>query len=362
MTTDTAGGVFQYTLELASGLAARGTDVFIAAMGGPLLPMHRRALERVPCARVFEGRFRLEWMVDPWEDVERAGQWLLGIANEVEPDVVHLNGYGHAPLPWRCPVVVVAHSCVLSWWRAVRRSAPSRGHGHYANLVSAGIERADEVIAPSHAMLDALHANYRTSRGVVIHNGRSPDEFVPSPKHPFILSLGRTWDEAKNLGAVDRAARNLQWPVFVGGQSNIRGPAPPFEHASYLGMLGPTALRAVLSRASIYAHPARYEPFGLSVLEAALSGCALVLGHIPSLVEIWGDSAIYVDPDDTNGLGWELDRLAHHHELRAEMASRARARGLRYSAARMLSAYLEVYQRIMRRPGNPRAEHGAACA
>ncbi len=31
--------------------------------------------------------------------------------------------------------------------------------------------------------------------------------------------------------------------------------------------------------------PARYEPFGLSVLEAALSGCALVLGDIPSLRE-----------------------------------------------------------------------------
>ena len=33
--------------------------------------------------------------------------------------------------------------------------------------------------------------------------------------------------------------------------------------------------------------PARYEPFGLSILEAALSGCALVLGDLPSLRELW---------------------------------------------------------------------------
>ena len=43
-----------------------------------------------------------------------------------------------------------------------------------------------------------------------------------------------------------------------------------------------------MARASIYALPARYEPFGLSILEAALSGAALVLGDIPSLREVWG--------------------------------------------------------------------------
>jgi glycogen(starch) synthase len=45
--------------------------------------------------------------------------------------------------------------------------------------------------------------------------------------------------------------------------------------------------------------PARYEPFGLSVLEAALSGCALVLGDIASLREVWGGAACYVRPGDS---------------------------------------------------------------
>jgi glycogen synthase len=52
------------------------------------------------------------------------------------------------------------------------------------------------------------------------------------------------------------------------------------------------------ARASIYALPARYEPFGLSALEAALSGCALILGDIPSLREVWLEAAPYVSPDD----------------------------------------------------------------
>src|SRR3546814_15476866 len=52
-------------------------------------------------------------------DITRAGDWLMTLARELRPDLIHLNGYAHAALPWRSPVVVVAHSCVLSWWRAV---------------------------------------------------------------------------------------------------------------------------------------------------------------------------------------------------------------------------------------------------
>ena len=57
-----------------------------------------------------------------------------------------------------------------------------------------------------------------------------------------------------------------------------------------------------LRRASIYAFPAKYEPFGLSVLEAALARCALVLGDTQSLREIWRDAAIYVPPDSAERL------------------------------------------------------------
>src|SRR5690625_7216151 len=35
-----------------------------------------------------------------------------------------------------------------------------------------------------------------------------------------------------------------------------------------------------LRQASVFVMPSRYEPFGLSVLEAALSGCALILSDI----------------------------------------------------------------------------------
>jgi glycogen synthase len=95
--------------------------------------------------------------------------------------------------------------------------------------------------------------------------------------------------------------------------------------------------------------PARYEPFGLSALEAALSGCALVLGDIPSLREIWGDAAIFVSPDDATGFARALNNLIADPESRETLSGRARARALQFSPQRMGEEYLDAYRRCMLR-------------
>jgi len=120
LTADTVGGVWTYAVDLARGLSARGVEVALATMGAPLSDAQRETAERIPGLLVFESGFRLEWMEDPWRDVERAGDWLLGLEARFGPDLVHLNGYAHAALPWSAPKLVVAHSCVLSWWSAVK--------------------------------------------------------------------------------------------------------------------------------------------------------------------------------------------------------------------------------------------------
>src|SRR5689334_9341980 len=123
MTTDTVGGVWIYSLELARGLAEQGVEVALATMGAPLDELQREMACRIPRLKVFEGKFKLEWMEDPWRDVERAGDWLLGLEERFGPDLIHLNGYAHGSLPWNAPKIVVGHSCVLSWWEAVKKEA-----------------------------------------------------------------------------------------------------------------------------------------------------------------------------------------------------------------------------------------------
>src|SRR5947199_312178 len=68
-------------------------------------------------------------------------------------------------------------------------------------------------------------------------------------------------------------------------------------------------------RAAIFASPALYEPFGLTVLEAAAAGCALVLSDIPSFRELWSGAAVFVDPADSESLHRALrDLSADDHQ------------------------------------------------
>jgi glycosyltransferase involved in cell wall biosynthesis len=114
-----------------------------------------------------------------------------------------------------------------------------------------------------------------------------------------------------------------------------------------LGALDAREVMSWLSRAAVFAEPARYEPFGLAALEAASSGCALVLGDIPSLREVWGEAATFVSPNDAGGLARVVNRLLDDPVLRREAAARAFGVAARYAPATMASAYLDAYRQLM---------------
>ena len=343
MSADTVGGVWTYALELAEALAAHDVEVVLATMGAPLSAAQRAELRGSRVARTYAESLKLEWMDDPWADVELAGRWLLRIRDEVEPDVVHLNGYAHATLPWGLPLLVVGHSCVLSWHAAVRGEEAPAAWNRYAETVAAGLAAADLVAAPTRAMLRELERRYHL-RGerTAIPNGRRAAGPV-RPKEPLVFSAGRLWDEAKNVAALDRVAPRLPWPVALAGEV---APGQRPRHARLLGRLDRAATDDVLARAAVFALPARYEPFGLAALEAGLAGCALVLGDIPSLREVWGDAALYVDPEDDDALAAALTRLAEEPALRDDLAARAQERAALYTPERMAAAYADAYERL----------------
>jgi glycogen synthase len=349
MTADTVGGVWHHALELSAALGRCGIRVTLATMGDPLTPAQRSEVSRLPTLTVRESTYRLEWMEDAWDDVDRAGEWLLELERSLRPDRVHLNQFAFGALPFRAPRLVVAHSCVSSWWRAVRGEAAPQHWNRYRSAVAAGLAGADLVGAPTRAMLASLAGNHGHCRsGVVLPNGRSAATYRPAAqKRPVVLAAGRLWDPAKNIAALEAVAPGLSWPVCVAGSICSPGgsPSPP-RHVQWLGELGSDELGARLGEAAIYALPARYEPFGQSVLEAALSGCALVLGDIESLREVWGPAALYVAPDDHRSLRSTLSRLIEDDALRETMGAAARARARRYTPEAMADAYVDAYGRL----------------
>jgi glycosyltransferase involved in cell wall biosynthesis len=352
------GGVWTYALDLCAALGARDVRVTLFTMGRMPDEAQRQDVLRLPNVSLVPTDFRLEWMPGCRGDLEASGEFLLRLERNLKPDLVHINGYWHAALPLRAPVLAVAHSCVTTWWHACRKSAPPAEWDHYSDWVRAAVQGAGMLVAPTAAyMADFQHRHGVPKNPRVIWNGRDPSRFAPGHKQDFVLAAGRIWDEAKNISVLCRAARGLDTPVAVAGDAaDPDGRAIEFSDVTMLGRLAPAQLAQVMARAGTFVAPARYEPFGLTILEAALSGCALVLGDLPSLRELWDGAAEFVAPDDEEGLRQLLQRLTRDHAHRARLGQKARRRAQRFSLKAMGAAYCDAYTGLSERQKQPQLE------
>jgi glycosyltransferase involved in cell wall biosynthesis len=357
MTTDTVGGVWDYTLELIAALSARDVDVTLATLGVRLDRTQARAVGALANVHVFESSYRVEWMDDAWDDVDAAGDWLVHLEAQVHPDVVHVNGYSHAALPFKAPALCVAHSCVGTWYRAVRGREMPPEWATYRARVSAGLQAARLVVAPTAAILGEILAEYGAAvPSRIIPHGCDAAPWPRAEKEPFAITIGRMWDEAKNIGVIDAAAAHVTWPIYLAGSTRSPGGwvAEP-SGVKVLGDLSADSLAGWLSRASICVHAAKYEPFGFAPIHAALAGCALVLGDLATLREVWGDAAVYVAPDDGRALAAAIGTLIRDPLRRRALAAAARRRALALSATGMADAYDALYRELA-------AGAGAICA
>lgn len=351
ITTDTAGGVWTCTHELVRGLCNQGHEVLLAALGPEPTRRQCADVEEIPGCQLEHRTCKLEWMASPWDDVDAANVWLEGLARRWQPDLLHLNTLGNHARAGGVPVVRTVHSCVYSWYAAVQGCEPQRSLWQiYYERVQTQLNTADVLVTPTRALAEALSV-YALDRAVlgaiqVIPNGRDPHFYeVLDRKVPLFLGAGRLWDEAKNLAALSAVADRLRWPVEVAGEPPE---SEPSTRLRLLGQLESQALARRMSEAAVFVHPALYEPFGLAVLEAGLSGCALVLGAIPSLQAVWGEAAaLYVPPKDTEALRATLDWVSATPERWRSLGAKARERALTYTAERMSTAYLALYTQLL---------------
>jgi glycosyltransferase involved in cell wall biosynthesis len=356
MTTEAGGGGLTQNLNLAGGLRARGVDVVIAAPGAEPTPAERAAAEKLG-VQLEHAPLDLEWTGEDFRDAAAAGDWLLDLEARHACDLVHLDGVALAARAFASAKVVVVRACELSWWEAVRGEPVPPELARYRDVVSEGLATATHVVCPTRWMRQTVDRLYGPpARASVINDARAPGSFEPSSgsfepisgKQPFVLGVGRVWDEAKNLPALARAGRSLPWPVkIVGPIATTDGPGAvgldAFDGVDLLGALPAAEVADLYANAAIFAAPTRYDPSGLSVLEAAMAGCALVLGDVPSLRELWDDAAVFVPPEEIDGLSACLHDLVRHPELRHEMGLEAQARAAAYRYEDMVDAYARVY-------------------
>ncbi len=325
LTTDAVGGVWRYTADLARGLRERGVGSVVAVLGPKATGQQVAEIEAVEGARVVQTGLPLDWTAADEAALAHASGRLAALAGLTGAAAVHL----HAPAlmgeaRWPVPVVAVGHSCVGTWWAAVRGGELPEDLAWRAAATKAGLHRASAVIAPSSAQARAMRALYGTVPIAVVHNGVSPRARLDGSRERAVLTAGRLWDEGKGIAMLDHAADGLGAPVRAAGPlEGPNGARVTLHDIETLGMLDATGMQRAFGAATVFASLARYEPFGLAVLEAAQAGMRLVLSDIPTFRELWDGVATFVprgeDPStalraalDAQGDGGAAERATHY--------------------------------------------------
>lgn len=350
MTTDCVGGVWQYATDLANGLAASGYRVTLA-LTGPVPPERLPAVPRAGSpVRVVETGLPLDWLAKDAGEIIDASRALSTLATDLGADLVQLNSPALACAgPFPMPTAGVLHSCLASWWGAMREEAMPDDFVWRTDLLARGLARCDLVVTPTRAFGDQARQLYKLGvEPATVHNGRAFRPAPPQGMHDHVFTAGRLWDEAKGARLLDRVAARLSVPFFAaGGTRGPHGEEVALDALSLLGQLNSEAIARRLAARPVFASAARYEPFGLSVLEAAMAGCALVLSDIPTFRELWSDAAVFVAPDDADGFVDAIEALIGDAGRRLQLGDAARRRSAAYGADRMAREMAGHYARLL---------------
>lgn len=353
VTTDTVGGVWTYTEMLVRGLVERGEECLVAMIGGP---SDERAERLPPSVEREAAPYRLEWLPDTSAaDIRDASDWLRELARRWGADVVHLNQLAYSADPFDVPALVVAHSDVFSWFREVRDADPGPEWDAYRRWVRDGLGGCDCIVAPTCYQSGMLARHYGRAADRVIHNGvprTAASGRRRASERPFVSTAGRAWDEAKGMAVLDEALERLGERAPPGQLAGpLEGPAGERFTASRLnahGRLSRDAMDRLYENTAVYVATSLYEPFGLSPLEAALHGCALVLSDIGSFRELWQDAAVFVAPGAAGPLASAIADLMEEPARLDALAAAARSRARqRYTDETMTEQYQALYRRLV---------------
>jgi glycosyltransferase involved in cell wall biosynthesis len=272
-------------------------------------------------------------------------------------------------LPWRLgvPGVVTVHDLAV-YTRPETFAWPQRLHFRLA--VPPSVARAARVIADSeHARQDLVERFGLDPARVPVVPLAMPAAFGAAPPAEAVAALRAHHGLGERLVAcigtvqprkrVERVidafvrarAADRGWELAIAGRLRP-GYAPAWLRAlppgvRWLGPLDDDALRALYAAAEIVMTASEYEGFGLTVLEAMASGCAVIAPAVTSIPEVAGDAALLVPRSDAALLGDALGTLLDDPVARAALAARARRRAAGFTWEETARGTRRVYEEAL---------------
>jgi glycosyltransferase involved in cell wall biosynthesis len=119
------------------------------------------------------------------------------------------------------------------------------------------------------------------------------------------------------------------------------------EDVRFLGFVPHPVLRVLYKHARAFLFPSLYEGFGLPPLEAMAHGTPVLTSNVSSLPEVFGDSALLVNPEKVFEIARGIRQILTDDALRARLIRAGEERVKMYSWDRAARQLEEVYRAVM---------------
>jgi len=365
------GGSSSLVWQLVSDLVSRGQSVSVVTLDQAVSAAALTASG--PLLDVIYGRYRPRHRM---RDLMRRERHAVrdGVLR-TRPALVHAHWcyeYALGGLASGIPTLVTVHD----WMPTILRLMETRYLPYWSGrtlLYFTTLARARYLTANSPYTAEKVRRFTRASLEVV-PNGVSDSAFFalgareaegPSrPARPVIVSVNNGFSPWKNVKRLLEAYLTLRQRgvecelQLIGDEYEPGGPCDAWARQRQLSegvrFLGPLPRDQVLSRmrqASLVAHPAREESFGMTLIEA-MSQRVPVIGGAHSGAVPWvlggGRAGLLVDVDDPRALAQAMEAVLAQPALRQRLANDGYAYAWQtFRQSRVTDLYLDAYRRLL---------------
>ena len=118
----------------------------------------------------------------------------------------------------------------------------------------------------------------------------------------------------------------------------------------FTGFIDDKRLVEALKSSNAVVIPSRFEPFGITALEAMAAGAPVVVSRVGGLAEIVDDriDGLEVEPQNSRSIAEGLVRVLNDPSMAAQLAARAGEKVKSYTWGSAAEATLRVYGRAVR--------------
>lgn len=280
---------------------------------------------------------------------------MFGLLNNIKSDLVHFPHF-FVPILWRGKYIVTIHDLIKHYSTSLSSTTRNplvyfvKQLGYRLSIWNA-INFSQNIIVPTNYWKKEIanHFNVSQDKIMVTYEAVS-SKFKKGDllkEKPFLLYVGNLYPH-KNVPLLIQAAEKLKIKLkIVCARSVFENRLPKSDFVEYLGRVSDKDLTSLYKSALCFVFPSKIEGFGLMGLEAMTAGCPVLAANASCLPEVYGDAAIYFDPNDLNDLISKIKLIISDQKLRQILIAKGRLQVKKYSWTKMAKQTWEIYQNVL---------------